>query len=76
MNHLPEDIKFEKSVPVGYKSYRLVVQGNVAWAISTSDMKGTFEERPVNSAGVELMVLSRESGGWRIRTIHWSSRRR
>jgi len=76
MNHLPEDIKFEKVVASAYKSYRVTVLGNVAWAISTSDMKGTFEEKPVNSAGAELMVLSRGSDGWRIRAIHWSSRRR
>jgi len=74
-NHLPEDIKFEKAITSAQHKYRVVVLGNAAWAISTSDMTGTFENQPVNLAGAELMVLSREAGSWRIRTIHWSSRR-
>ena len=75
-NHLPEDIKFEKAITSKQNPYRVTVVGNVAWAISTSDMTGTFEDQPINIVGAELMVLSREAGGWRIRTIHWSSRRR
>ena len=32
--------------------------------------------RILESGGVELMVLTRTAGGWRISAIHWSSRRR
>jgi hypothetical protein len=28
----------------------------------------------VNSAGAELMVLTRMPDGWRISAVHWSSR--
>jgi ketosteroid isomerase-like protein len=75
-NHLPEDIKFEKAVTSAWKLYRVVVQGAAAWATSTEDITGTFEERPVNLAVVELMVLSRQNGAWKIRSISWSSKRR
>jgi ketosteroid isomerase-like protein len=75
-NHLPEDIKFEKAVTSAWKPYKLVVQGDVAWATSTEDITGTFEGSPVNLAVVELMVLSRQNGAWKIRSISWSSRRR
>jgi ketosteroid isomerase-like protein len=75
-NHLPEDIKFEKAVTSAWKAYKVTVQGDVAWATSTEDITGTFEERPVNLAVVELMVLSRQNGAWKIRSISWSSRRR
>jgi ketosteroid isomerase-like protein len=75
-NHRPEDIKFEKAVTSSWKSYRVVVQGDAAWATSTEDITGTFEERPVNLAVVELMVLSRQGGAWKIRSISWSSKRR
>jgi ketosteroid isomerase-like protein len=75
-NHLPEDIKFEKAVTSAWKSYKVVVEGNIAWATSTEDITGTFEDRPVNLAVVELMVLSRQNGSWKIRSIAWSSRRR
>ncbi|MEO5925798.1 MAG: nuclear transport factor 2 family protein [Bryobacteraceae bacterium] len=75
-NHLPEDIKFEKEVTSAWKSYKVTVQGDVAWATSTEDITGTFEGKPVNLAVVELMVLSRQNGTWKIRSISWSSRRR
>ena len=40
----------------------------------TSRTTGTYRERAINSAGAELMVLSRTADGWNIRAIHWSSR--
>lgn len=75
-NHLPADIDFEKVIQSKQKVYRVTVSGNTAWAILTSEMVGTFEKQPVNLAGATLMVLSRETAGWRIRSIHWSSHRR
>jgi hypothetical protein len=52
----------------------VMVAGDVAWATSTSVARGEFRGRPINSAGVELMVLRRTPEGWRIAAIHWSSR--
>ncbi len=76
LNHLPADVEFEKSVTTSFKPYRVIVAGDAAWVVNTNEYKGTFRERPVDSAGVELMVLTRDAAGWRIRAIHWSSRAR
>lgn len=75
-NHLPADIEFEKVVTTVRGPTRVIVAGDAAWATSTSEMTGTFQNRPVNSIGAELMVLSRQAGAWRIRAIHWSGRAR
>lgn len=75
-NHLPADIEFEKAVTSTRTPYRTVVAGDAAWVVTTSEFKGTFQNRPVDSVGVELMVLSRDAAGWRIRSIHWSGRAR
>jgi ketosteroid isomerase-like protein len=75
-NHLPGDVEFEKSVTTSFKPYRVTIAGDAAWAVNTNEYKGTFKDRPVDSAGVELMVLTRDAAGWRIRAIHWSSRPR
>jgi ketosteroid isomerase-like protein len=75
-NHLPADVEFEKAVTTSFKPYRVTVVGDAAWAVNTSEYKGTFKERPVDSVGVELMVLSRDAAGWRIRAVHWSGRAR
>jgi ketosteroid isomerase-like protein len=72
--HLPGDIAFARAVP-GTRSEPIVtVVGDVAWVVGTSRTTGTYRDRQINSAGAELMVLSRTPEGWRIRAIHWSSR--
>lgn len=75
-NHLPADIEFEKAVTSVRSPIRVVVNGSTAWASSTSEFVGTFNGRAVDSIGAELMVLSREPAGWRIRAVHWSGRAR
>ncbi|MDH5235112.1 MAG: nuclear transport factor 2 family protein [Gemmatimonadota bacterium] len=73
-HHLPGDIAFAKAVPSVRAEPTVVVQGDVAWVVGSSRTTGTYRERAINSAGAELMVLSRTAEGWRIRAIHWSSR--
>lgn len=73
-HHLPADIAFARAVPSQRGDPQAVISGDVAWVVGTSRTTGTYRDRPVNSAGAELMVLSRTPGGWRIRAIHWSSR--
>ncbi len=52
------------------------VEGNAAWATSTSTVQGEFRGLQINSQGAELMVLRRTPEGWRIAAVHWSSRAR
>ena len=73
-HHLPGDMAFAAAVTREPGATHVTVQGDVAWAMSTSRTDGTFRDRAINSTGAELMVLSRDGSGWRIRAIHWSSR--
>ena len=75
-HHLPADIAFARAIKGMRSPIRVVVRGDVAWATSTSTAQGDFRGRPVNSAGAELMVLTRTTDGWKISAIHWSSRSR
>lgn len=75
-HHLPGDIRFARSVPAKRLPLRVTVVGDVAWAAGTSESVGAIEGRSIESVGAELVVLSRTTSGWRIRAVHWSSRRR
>jgi len=75
-HHLPADVEFARAVPSQRGAVTVRVSGDVAWATASSTTQGEFRGRQINSSGVELMVLSRERGGWRIRAIHWSTRTR
>lgn len=78
-NHLPNDIKFEKQVHGKRGPMRIRINGDVAWVIAETEFMGKFEEdgivSDVDFVSSQLAVLSREPEGWRIRSIHWSSRR-
>ena len=73
-HHLPADIEYARAVPSVRGAAHVVIVGDAAWVTSTSTTQGTFKERAINSVSAELVVLSRVSGEWRIRAIHWSSR--
>lgn len=75
-HHLPADIAFARAVRGQQGPIMVRVQGDVAWASSTTTVEGELRGRVINSVSAELMVFSRESGGWKIRAIHWSSRNR
>lgn len=75
-HHLPGDIAFARAVPRERSEIAVTVVGDVAWASSTSSVRGRFRDRDIDSAGAELMVLERQPEGWRIAAIHWSSRAR
>ena len=75
-HHLSSDIAFARAVASERAPVRVVVRGDVAWAALTSTAQGEYRGRAVNSAGAELMVLTRTADGWRIIAIHWSSRAR
>jgi ketosteroid isomerase-like protein len=74
--HLPADVGFARAVASQRSAIRVTIRGEVAWASSTSTSAGEYRDRQINSRGAELMVLSREPDGWKIRAIHWSSRNR
>jgi ketosteroid isomerase-like protein len=74
-NHLPADIDFEKQVNGKRGPMRVTFDGNTAWVIATTEYNGTFDGSPVSFVSAQLVVLTRDAGTWRIRTIHWSSRR-
>ncbi len=75
-HHLPGDIRFAKAIPSKRGTPQITVVGGVAWVVGTSETVGSIEGRAINSAGAELVVVARAANGWRIRAIHWSSRRR
>ncbi len=73
--HLAEDIAFMKATQNTISEFAVHQEGSAAWTAASSRTSGTFHDKPVNSAGTELMVLTKLPEGWRIRAIHWSSRK-
>ena len=75
-HHLSADIAFASAVPSRRGPLSVTVSGSTAWTTATSTTEGDFRGRKINSTGAESMVLTKDSTGWRIRSIHWSSANR
>ncbi len=73
--HLDEDIAFARTTKTERSPLAIQQEGNVAWTIVTTKTTGAFNGHKIDSAGVELMVLTKEESSWRIRAIHWSNRK-
>ena len=70
-NHLPADIEFESQVKAVRGPARVTFDGrDTAWVISRAEYDEGNPEKYINT---QLMVLTRDSGDWRIRSISWSS---
>jgi len=75
-HHLTSDIEFAKSVKSVRAPLSVTLAGNAAWTMGTSTTQGEFRGRTINSVGAESMILTKSASGWKIRSIHWSSRTR
>ena len=71
--HLGEDIAFAKGAQTTRANETVYHEGGVAWTTATTRAQGNFNGRKIDSSGVELIVLTKQDGKWRIRAIHWSS---
>ena len=74
--HMTADMAFAQAVPSRTDRLEIFLRGDVAWAVSRSVRQGRYRDRDVDSQGVELMILERVSGEWRIAGVHWSSSNR
>lgn len=70
--HLAADIEFARTVPRRRGPIVVRQEGDVAWLSATTENKGTFRGKDIDSENSELMVLSKKDGRWQIRAIHWS----
>jgi ketosteroid isomerase-like protein len=74
-DHLPADLEFAKDMKATPMPVQQTVRGDVAWARTSTEFRGTFQGKPLALLGLETMVLTRETDGWKIKALHWSSRR-
>ena len=74
-HHLGADMAASKNGTGERTVTRVTVIGTAAYLVARTLTPGTTAN-PQGSESAEMMVLSKTPAGWRIRAIHWSSRRR
>jgi ketosteroid isomerase-like protein len=74
-HHLGADVAFARTTERKVVDSQAKTAGDAAWVLTRTTSAGTFQGKPVDSRGVETMVLRKTTQGWRIVHIHWSSAR-
>lgn len=72
--HLAADMEFSAGVETTPLQQGAIVRDDMALWVSEGDSKGEFRGRPIESHGVETIVLIPTDAGWKILHVHWSSR--
>lgn len=74
-HHLGADIAFMKQLKRKVLGRQHGESGDLAWVTTRRHLTGTYQDKPIDVHATETMVLARGPQGWRIRHIHWSSKR-
>jgi len=74
--HLGADIKASRGAPGERTVLAATIEGNVAFVTARTVTSTTGPQVTSVSELAELMVVARTDGVWKIRAVHWSSRRR
>jgi ketosteroid isomerase-like protein len=73
-HHFHSDGKFLSAMNREEVSQEISVEGNMAWVTSKTKMTGTYSGREIDLSSLELAVLKKENGMWKVIALHWSSR--
>lgn len=73
-DHLASDIEFSRAVSFETVQDVIAPGSDLTLYLRQYKVSGTFRDRPIDTTGVETMVLAPTPAGWKIRHIHWSSR--
>ena len=74
--HLRADMKGGQSSKSERTVMKVSIVGSAAYVVAKTVTPPSGAQGSTGSELAELMVLSSTAGGWKIRAIHWSSRRR
>ncbi|MEX1181986.1 MAG: nuclear transport factor 2 family protein [Gemmatimonadota bacterium] len=74
-HHLGADMQASKNSKGTRVIQSVRLAGDVAWVVAKTTNPPSGAQGSTGSEMAELMVLSRTPTGWKIRAVHWSSRR-
>ena len=75
-HHLGADMKASQGSKGVRTVMKVTVVGTMAYVVSKTETPPSGAEGNTGSELAELMVVSKTASGWKIRAVHWSSRRR
>jgi ketosteroid isomerase-like protein len=71
-HHFHTDGRFLSAIERKELSQDVKIEENIAWVSTITTMKGTYSDRDIDLTSLELAVLKKENGKWKIVALHWS----
>lgn len=75
-HHFHSDGKFLSAMNREVDSRTVTIKGNTAWVSTQTHTWGTYSDRKLDLNSLELAVLQKADGNWKITALHWSSANR
>lgn len=72
-HHFHSDGRFLSAMDREIISQKVNTDGETAWVTTKSHLHGTYNERELSLNSLELAVLTKTGGNWKISALHWSS---
>lgn len=72
-HHFYADGKFLSAMEHEIKARSVFIEGNAAWVTTKSHIHGSYSGKEINLTSLELAVLKKVNGRWKIAALHWSS---
>ena len=73
-HHFHSDGKFLSAMAREVKTQKVESNEKTAWVSTLSHMHGTYNDQNISINSAELAVLVKTDNGWKISSVHWSSR--
>lgn len=71
-HHLGADMAFLENMERVITRRDVETADDVAWVVTEGRVRGRFNDRDIDSATLETIILRRDRDSWRIVHIHWS----
>ncbi|WP_255233328.1 nuclear transport factor 2 family protein [Aliifodinibius salipaludis] len=72
-HHFHSDGKFLSAMNQEVDSQTITFKDNTAWVSTQTHTWGTYNDRKLDLNSLELAVLQKIDGSWKLSALHWSS---
>lgn len=72
--HMKSDMAFIPYMVRTVLDRSVSADGDIAWVVTHSNLKGSFNDRDYDMSSRELLVMERAGTSWRITLVHWTDK--
>lgn len=72
--HMKSDMAFIPHMNRTVQDRKVSTDGDLAWVVTFSTMKGTYKGKDYEFASREMLMMEKRDGNWQITLVHWADK--